>query len=214
MERKTDINTYGKYIFVYVIFLVGISGHATARTLDLMVTLTPYTLFIMGTFVLYHAVKKNGTPLLLWAAGTYFITFTLEVTGVQTGYIFGGYDYGDVLGLSLFGVPLIIGYNWVFVILGAACIAQHYITRAAVFAAITGLLAVLFDAFLEPVAITLGYWSWDTGYVPLQNYAAWFAISFAAAYALKRFRIPFYTPVAIHYFIAQGVFFIVLNAAL
>ncbi len=210
MERKTFIKKYGIYIFIYVIFLVGIVGHASPHTFDLMVTITPFTLFIMGTFVLYHAVKKNGIALLVWAMGTYLITFTLEIIGVHTGFIFGDYNYGDVLSPSLFGVPLVIGYNWVFVILGAACIVQHYISRLLFFASAAGLITVLFDIFLEPVAIQLGYWTWDTGYVPLQNYAAWFAISFAAAWVLKRFKVAFYTPVAIHYFIAQLLFFVAL----
>jgi len=214
MERKTFINRYAKYIFIYIIFFVGIVGHLNTYTFDIMITLTTYTLFMMGTFVLYHAVKKNGLPVLFWAAVTYVITFTLEAVGVHTGLIFGAYEYGEVLAPSLFGVPLIIGYNWVFVILGAACIIHRYITRPVLFALITGFIAVLFDFFLEPVAIDLGYWTWDTGYVPLQNYAAWFVISFAAAFALKEFRIAFYTPVAIHYFIAQGVFFIALSMLL
>ena len=214
MERKTFINRYAKYIFIYIIFFVGIVGHLNTYTFDIMISLTTYTLFMMGTFVLYHAVKKNGLPVLFWAAVTYVITFTLEAVGVHTGLIFGAYEYGEVLAPSLFGVPLIIGYNWVFVILGAACIIHRYITRPVLFALITGFIAVLFDFFLEPVAIDLGYWTWDTGYVPLQNYAAWFVISFAAAFALKEFRIAFYTPVAIHYFIAQGVFFIALSMLL
>ncbi len=214
MEGQTFINTYGKYVFVYIIFLVGIIGHISEQTFDILVMITPHTLFIMGTFVLYHAIKRNGSPILLWTAGMYIITFTLEAIGVHTGLIFGGYTYGEVLAPALIDVPLIIGYNWVFVILGAACIAQHYISRSILFALITGLIAVIFDAFLEPVAIKLGYWSWDVGYVPLQNYAAWFAISFAGAFVLKRFEVAFYTPVAIHYFIAQGVFFIALNVVL
>jgi bisanhydrobacterioruberin hydratase len=214
MERKTFINKYAKFIFVYIIFFVGIVGHVNSHTFDIMIMLTTYTLFMMGTFVLYHAVKKNGLPILFWAAGTYIVTFTLEAVGVHTGAIFGGYDYGEVLAPSLFGVPLIIGYNWVFVILGAACITQYFITRPVLFALITGIIAVIFDVFLEPVAIQLGYWSWETGYIPLQNYAAWFAISFAAAFILRRFRIAFYTPVAIHYFVAQAVFFISLNVLL
>jgi len=214
MERKTFINRYAKYIFIYIIFSVGIAGHLITHTFDIMIALTTYTLFMMGTFVFYHAVTSNGLPVFRWAVVTYGITFTLEAIGVHTGAIFGAYDYGDVLAPSLFGVPLIIGYNWVFVILGAACITHRYITRPVLFALMTGFIAVLFDFFLEPVAIDLGYWTWDTVYVPLQNYAAWFVISFAAAFALKQFRIAFYTPVAIHYFIAQGVFFIALSVFL
>ncbi len=214
MERETIINKYTKYIIPYIIFLVGVLGHITEETYSLITAITPFTLFAMGMFVLYHILKENGRPVLYWIIATYIVTFALEAIGVHTGLVFGEYTYGDILDPSFLGVPLIIGFNWVFVILGAACIAQHYLSRPLLFALITALITVVFDSFLEPVAIRLGYWTWETTYVPLHNYAAWFAISFAAAYALKRIRISFYTPVAIHYFIAQGLFFISLNVLL
>jgi len=210
MERKTSITPYFKYIFIYIIFLVGVIGHTTAPIFESMVAITPFTLFIMSTYVLYFTVKDNGSLIIVWALGTYIVTFTLEAVGVHTGMIFGHYEYGDVLEPSLFDVPLIIGYNWVFVILGAAAIARHYSSHPLLFALITGFIAVIFDSFLEPVAIQLGYWAWDTEYVPLQNYIAWFLISFVAAFSLKQFRLEFYSPVAIHYVIAQMLFFISL----
>jgi putative membrane protein len=48
----------------------------------------------------------------------------LEVVGVKTGLIFGEYKYGSTLGIKLFEVPLIIGFNWVFVILGSISISR------------------------------------------------------------------------------------------
>ena len=36
--------------------------------------------------------------------------------------------------------------------------------------------AVIFDWFLEPLAIRLGFWKWD-GEIPVYNYICWFVIS-------------------------------------
>ena len=40
-----------------------------------------------------------------------------------------------------------------------------------------GMMLVI-DLFIEPVAIELGFWSWTDNVIPVQNYLAWFAISF------------------------------------
>jgi putative membrane protein len=39
------------------------------------------------------------------------------------------------------------------------------------------LLATLFDWFLEPAAVKLGYWTWLQGSIPIFNYVCWFIIS-------------------------------------
>jgi putative membrane protein len=72
---------------------------------------------------------------------------------------------------------------------------------------VTGLLVAGFDAVMEPVAIRLGYWTWASVGVPLQNHAAWFVIGggLAAAYAALRPRTRAWAPlVAVA---AQLVFF-------
>ena len=73
----------------------------------------------MGSSVLYFSYKKGELKFLIWCLIVYTVTFSLEVLGTSTGIIFGSYTYGNTLGLKFLGVPLIIGFNWVFVILGS-----------------------------------------------------------------------------------------------
>ena len=40
-----------------------------------------------------------------------------EAIGVNTGLLFGTYEYGANLGFKIFGVPLIIGVNWTVLII-------------------------------------------------------------------------------------------------
>lgn len=201
------MNKYIKY-FLYIIFAVGIAGHIIPATRNLMLMLTPLTLFITTTVVIISLSKEKNTKLFYWLIIFYVITFLIEVAGVKTGLIFGEYVYGDTLGLKIFDVPLIIGINWVLVILGAIGAAKVLTKNDKVISLLAGAIAVAFDFVLEPVAIKYNYWNWENVSVPFQNYAAWFIISFFAAFIFLRLKINFETNIPQHYLFIQAVFFI------
>lgn len=211
MERSEDIKL--KYIsaVLYIMFFVGIAGHLIEYTKQIMLFLTPFTLLLFGTMVLYPELKSKNKILLLWLISTYIMTFIIEAVGVKTGLIFGSYIYGDVLGLKILDVPLVIGLNWVVVIFGAYVIARKMFDNIWLKSLTAGILSVLFDFILEPAAVKLGYWIWSDGIIPLQNYIAWFVISFVFAWILSYLK---YTPrssLAIHYYNLQIIFFVALG---
>jgi putative membrane protein len=164
-----------------------------------------------GTVTLYSSIQKGNLKLILWCLIVYLATFTLEVVVVKTSYIFGSYHYGNVLGLKLFDVPLIIGFNWVVIILGAIGIASRIHKSAFQIALLTGTFAVLFDLMLEPVAVNLGYWKWQQGFIPLQNYYAWFGIAFFASLLGCKLKLDLEDSLFIYYFLIQFTFFILLS---
>jgi len=176
-----------------------------------MISLTPLTLLLTGVVTLYSSFQKGNLKLIFWCLLVYTLTFSLEVAGVKTGYIFGSYYYGDVLGLKLLDVPLIIGFNWVVIILGAIGIASRIHKSALQIALLTGTFAVLFDIMLEPVAVKLGYWTWGGGFIPLQNYYAWFAISFFASIFGSKLKLDLEDSLFVYYFLIQFTFFILLS---
>jgi putative membrane protein len=192
-------------------YSVGVVGHIIPSAKTLMISLTPFTLLLNGSVTLYFSFQKGNTKLIVWGIIVYIITFSLEVIGVKTGYIFGTYYYGDVLGLKLFHVPMIIGFNWVVIILGAIGIASRIHKSAFQIALLTGTFAVLFDLMLEPVAIKLGYWTWDNGFIPLQNYYAWFGIAFFASLFGSKLKLDLEDSLFIYYFLIQFTFFILLS---
>ncbi|HMS64949.1 MAG TPA: carotenoid biosynthesis protein, partial [Ignavibacteria bacterium] len=134
-----------------------------------------------------------------------------EIAGVHTGKIFGEYSYGEVLGYKLYGVPLIIGFNWLFVILGAFSICNYFSKNNFIVVFFTAVLATVFDYLLEPVAMDLGYWNWANIIIPFQNYLAWFIISFLLSLSLIYFRLKISSEIYIHFFTAQLIFFLFLN---
>jgi putative membrane protein len=41
------------------------------------------------------------------------------------------------------------------------------------------------DFLIEPIAIKLDFWQWQNNTVPLQNYLAWFILSFILFYIFR-----------------------------
>jgi bisanhydrobacterioruberin hydratase len=152
-----------------------------------------------------------------------------EMIGVQTGLLFGLYTYGPIMGFQFANVPLIIGLNW-FVVLYSALATVHFFMdnlflKAGLLKAVSScspinikrifvgaLLAVFFDWVMEPVAMKLGFWTWaGDGQIPLLNYLSWFLI---ATIFLSIFRVLKIKPdniFAVHLFLIQIMFFLLLR---
>jgi len=211
MERTEVIKLNKPLLFLIIMYSVGVVGHIIPSVKPLMIFLTPFTLLLTGSVTLYFSLNKGNNKLVIWGLIVYIITFSLEVIGVKTGYIFGSYYYGDVLGLKFFGVPMIIGFNWVVIILGAIGIASRIHKSAFQIALLTGTFAVLFDLMLEPVAIKLSYWAWELGFIPLKNYYAWFGIAFFASLFSRKLKLELEDSLFIYYFLIQLTFFILLS---
>lgn len=199
-------------IALTVFYLVGIAGHLWAETLPFFQSITPLVLLAFTLIMLVPSVRDDK-KMLLWFPLTYAATFALEAAGVATGLIFGPYHYGATLGPKLLAVPLIIGANWVIVVLGALRLSERLTVRPILSAFIVAALATGFDWVMEPVAIRLDYWTWHTPGIPLQNYAAWFITAAIAGYIYRLFKIKTKTILPAWYFLIQLLFFAVLRWA-
>lgn len=156
-----------------------------------------------------------------WSAAAGVICFVLEYIGVKTGLIFGRYSYTDVWIPALNGVPVAIACAWLAMFFGSFAIVQRFTTEQHPIWLRCLLLAsamTVFDMFMEPVSVKLHYWTWleDTGnsffVAPLQNYAAWFGISYALGYVALRYEV-FRQPlprVAWHSYWAQLLYFTII----
>ncbi|GMU87494.1 MAG: hypothetical protein AMXMBFR48_27350 [Ignavibacteriales bacterium] len=210
MERKKNLKKY-IYFLLGVMYTVGIIGHSTETLFPMMITLTPFTLLFTGSLALYASGVYKEKYFILWFLVTYIFTFFSEYVGVKTGLIFGVYEYSNVLGFSVSDVPLIIGFNWVLVVAGSIYLASLVTKNSAFASPLAGILAVVFDYFLEPVAIALDYWTWADTAVPLQNYVAWFLIATLAAFFYHRLVDKKTDMIFGFYFVLQLIFFIALQ---
>ncbi len=159
-------------------------------------------------------VTKNRIVFLLWATGVIIISFTIELIGVKTGAIFGSYNYGTTLSPQIASVPVAIGFAWLCMLMTSVAVVQKIDRRFElrndfIRATAISALMVLFDAVMEPAATRLGYWTWQNDTIPLQNYAAWFIISYGFTWiglkaGLFNNRLP---AVAFHAYVAQFIYF-------
>ena len=200
-----------KALGIAYFYLMGIIFHAVPYTRPIMMRVTPYVLLIVGAFIFYFVAREKNRNVLIWSAGTYLVTFAVEAVGVKTGVIFGPYFYGSVLGPKLLEVPVIIGFNWLLVIIGLAVVSGKITKSPFVAAGIVGAGAFLFDFMLEPTAIRLSYWTWAETAVPVRNYIAWFLIAYCAALVYHLLKMKIQTMMPVYYLGIQAGFFIILR---
>jgi putative membrane protein len=192
---------------LYLIFLISFIGHIIPPVRPMMLMFTPYILFFTPAYVLFFTFRKREPNLITWCLIIYSLIFILEVTGTKSGTVFGDLRYGNILGIKISGVPLVIAFDWLIMILGAITLAGHIDQNPILRALLTGTFAVVFDIILEPVSIKLSYWNWNSGLIPLMNYYFWFGISFLASLLYDSLKIKINERLSESYFTAQLIFF-------
>ena len=87
-------------------------------------------------------------------------------------------NYSKSLGLSLFGVPLLIPTIWLIVISSVNGILRKFKLHQVLSAILGSFLVLVLDVFLEAQAVKFGFWNWNGIDVPIANYIWWVALSF------------------------------------
>jgi putative membrane protein len=205
--NKKDISI----VIIVLTHLVVLVGLLTPSSTSIFLRLVPVYLLLMAALLIFAHREKNKDfklcLLVIFLAG-----FLVEVIGVNTGYIFGSYQFGDTLGFRLAGVPVMLGAFWVILIYSVGIsIAYLKIQNHAIRSLVGAFLLVLMDILIEPVALRYDYWSWTDLSVPFQNYVAWFAFSFCMMlfFFARKFRKQNRAGLAL--LISQVVFLLVLN---
>jgi len=196
---------------VLVLHVVGLVALATPLAQH-VVPLTPFNLiFTAGAMILFARLDRRTVALAL-ILGT--LGYFVEVLGVWTGRVFGSYTYGDVLGMKLLNVPLLIGLNWSMLVFAIGAVLEPLRLPILLKLVLGSAAMVALDLLIEPVAVHLGFWSWDQGDIPLQNYLAWGGISAVFFTILFMAPVRRENPVASAVLLAQVVFFAGLNLVL
>lgn len=207
--RRLDLRyATGLVIILHAVGLVALLTPLAPWVLPL----TPINLVLTaGAMVVFSKLDRRTVALAL-VLGT--LGYFVEVLGVWTGRVFGDYSYGEVLGLKVLNVPLLIGLNWSMLVfaIGVPMARSSMPTWAKVM--LSSAMMVALDVLIEPVAIRLGFWTWAQGTIPVQNYVAWGAVSalFFTLFFLAPVRRE--NPVARYVLVAQVIFFAGLNLLL
>ena len=172
-----------------------LAGHADAAdaAVGFLRAADAVWMLLAAVVVYFHTVTAEGLPTARrWAVIILGGSAFFEWVGARTGFPFGPYAYTDRFGWRIGGVlPLAIPLAWLVILLCGRCLVRRIWPDAARLPLALGVaaVAVLTDLNLEFVAWKVrGYWVWypgagasAPGSPPLQNYAAWFALSFALA---------------------------------
>ena len=228
------LNNLSKYqiaTFLAILFhLVGLIGILFFDN-PFFIESTPFNLLLSGALLVWTQEEKNKY-FYFFVLLTFAVGFTVEVIGVNTGFLFGNYSYGKVLGFHWQKVPLVIGVNWFIVIYCCGISMYSLLTRVIkqvaektqappqVLKAISVItdgatLAVLFDWLIEPVAVKLGFWQWQgDGDIPLYNYVCWITISALLLTAFHFLKFNKQNKFAINLLLIQVMFFLLLRTFL
>tara|TARA_B110000211_G_scaffold144348_1_gene164714 strand:- start:1367 stop:2002 length:636 start_codon:yes stop_codon:yes gene_type:complete len=172
-EVKSWFKNYGSWV-IAVFHFVGILLLGGPWSSD-FVMLTPLNLLLLS--VVYLITSDKVKRPLLYALPA-LMGFLVEMLGTNTGFPFGEYSYSSVLGPGLLGTPFLIGVLWWVLLRSFNDVFSRISSNKTIISLATGLGMLLLDIFIEPVAIGLGFWEWQAAEVPLENYMAWFVLSF------------------------------------
>ncbi|MFY7652208.1 MAG: carotenoid biosynthesis protein [Chitinophagaceae bacterium] len=216
-------------VFIAILFhFSGAIGIIWSPYKDWFVQNTALNLVLMAVLVVFTQVQINSA-FWIFAFISFITGMITEMIGVNTGWLFGNYEYGAVMGLQIIGVPLLIGINWWIVCLSCgnlstllyAKLLNKKLTEAdkpissywqTIGSIVDGALsATIFDFIMEPVAQKLGFWQWQNSNIPFYNYVCWFFISLFLMWVYKRLNFYKQNHFTIHLLLIQSLFFLALR---
>ena len=138
---------------------------------------TSVNLFLMS-IILFLNFKLSSRREILSILSIFLIGMITESLGVNYGLIFGDYEYGNNLGFKLFGVPFLIGINWIILTAISANTASFLTKNKSILLTVIlgALLMLAMDFVMEPVAPKLDMWRFENLIVPSSNYIGWLII--------------------------------------
>ena len=203
-EVKSWFKNYGSWV-IAVFHLVGILLLGGPWSSD-FVMLTPLNLLLLS--VVYLITSDKVKRPLLYALPA-LMGFLVEMLGTNTGFPFGEYSYSSILGPGLLGTPFLIGVLWWVLLRSFNDVFSRISSNKTMISLATGLGMLLLDIFIEPVAIGLGFWEWQAAEVPLENYMAWFVLSFVFTRLTMDGQVK--NPMSKWVLIVLGGFFVVMG---
>ena len=175
-------------VSIFAIWLVTISGMIGIYLghLNWFISKTPMNLILGAALLYWNFPPKNALrSWIVWLI-VYLIGMIVELIGVNTGLLFGAYYYGENLGVKVFGVPILIGINWVVLTFLTANIATRFIKNKWLAILCGSILMVVLDFFIEPTAPMFDFWTWESGTAPFRNFVDWFVVSFLLQVIVKK----------------------------
>ncbi len=196
---------------MYAVGLIGILSSKDKTAQLFFLSLTPLNL-IINIIMLMFFHKKWNTAFIISSIFIGILGYALEVIGVKTGFIFGNYFYNESLGFKIFEVPIMMVLNW-FLLIYCTATLLHKIENIIIFSSLGAAIITLLDTLIEPLCSSLHFWTWQTNnsIAPLQNYIAWFIVSFFMFFVFRKTNGKISNRYSFIILVLQFLFFGILN---
>jgi putative membrane protein len=199
---------YSKYFFITALALI-IAAYFLAK-----VPISTEHAPISGLFIIalslpcFYALgvslgwKKALMLVLILSIYAIFI----ESFAIITGFPYSNFQYTDLIGFKLFGLtPYTLPFAYVPLFIGCFYLSSLQFTNKWKIIIFSTFLVLMADLVLDPAAVALKFWIFDTSGVfygvPLMNFAGWllsgFLASLIAMYLIKDNINDFHKPKAI-----------------
>ncbi len=216
MEKESDYQLTSRQksiaIVLVILYVVGTLGFIF-NIYPQFERLTPVNLSISLILTLFCHPKWDW-KIVLFCLLCPIIGFIVEMKGVETGLIFGKYQYDYALGYKYRDTPLSIGINWLLISYCSGVLVsfatdehRHWAIKALIAAA----LMVSLDVLIEPIAMKTGMWHWENDTVPFQNYVGWFITAFVIQSLFFILNKTVKNKVAVILLVLQFLFFWILS---
>ena len=206
--QKTKLNFENISIALIWLFHVsGILGIVYGNS-NWFISFTPLNLTL--NFILLLINCKWNKPVLIIIILGFFVGMISEILGVQYGWFFGDYQYGNQLGTKFMGVPLLIGVNWALLIVITGAIAHQFYSNIFMRVLVGMGLMLFLDLLMEPLAPVLDFWVFDRQEAPLQNYLGWAGVALFLQFGYYFIKVKINGSFPYHLYLLQIFFFSVL----
>ena len=196
-------------ILIWVNQLFGLFG-ILYIDFDLFLSLSPISLVTTFLVVMYSNIeftyKSYGLVFII-----IIVSMVSEIIGVNSGLLFGSYYYGENLGISVFGVPLVIGLNWVVLTISCGNVSYYIFSKNKILSILLGSFLMLFlDVIMEQVSGDIDFWYFNDDNL-IYNYVCWFLLGLLNQYIYQNFLNKKCIILSINIYISFIIFFLVLN---
>ena len=197
-------------IFLFIIWLNQLFGVFGILVIDfdLFLSLSPISLIFTFLIVVCSNIevsyKSFATIIII-----FFLSIISEIIGVNYGLLFGSYYYGENLGYSIYGVPLVIGLNWVVLTVSSGNIASYLFENKYLSIFIGSLLMLILDVIMEQVSGNIDFWYFNDDNL-IFNYITWFILGACNQYFYQSLNYTKNLVISVNVYLSFIVFFLIL----
>lgn len=168
-------------LIILAFFMVNFQDKAQKTPIsDLFIIL----MAIPSYYALYRWLGLGKSVSILLILSLY--AFTIETFAIITGFPYSSFHYTDQIGYKIAGLtPYTLSFAYVPIFLGSIYLASTISRNIYSYFLITTFLVLLVDLMLDPAAVALKFWIYESPgifyNIPLMNFLGWILTGFIAA---------------------------------